>query len=699
MSDLRRLALALALAVLGVVGPAQAAPSADLISVDASAPVARFAARTAFGASLDGGQRGEVMPIYARRNIALMRSAGLPRVSYRLRTELGIEAWHWTARGRWSDAARRQGYWTGDASARPSQALTYGYRLPRRGDTIDQANNAGYSRLDDGDARTVWKSNPYLDSHVSGGPTSSSQWVVMELDQAAQINAVRIAWGQPYARRYAVQYWDGADEYDPDGRWTTFPKGAVEGGQGGEVLLTLAPAPIQTRFLRLLLLEGSQTALPGSRDPRDRAGYAVAELSAGVLDARGRLSDVIRHGAGRDRQTVMHVSSTDPWHRASDIDRDLEQAAPDLLVRSGVTNGLPLMVPVGVLYDTPDNAIAELRYLRRSGVPLAQVELGEEPDGQMVSPADYGALYLTFHDRLRAVFPHLVLGGPSLQSGASDTWLDPNPNRSWNGQFIAYLRERRRLADLEFFSFELYAFDDICGPLPDKLRRQSRMMDDLFARLESEGVPRNIPWIISEYGFSAYSGRAMVELPSALLNADIVAGFLTRGGSAAYLFGYGPNVPINQHLACAGQGNMMLWQADQTGAARWPMPSYFGARMMTRDWAQAGTGSNVLYRASSLLRDPQGVPLVTAYPLRRPDGQWAVMLINRSADPIRATLRFHPGAGSGPVRVAQYGPAQYAWNPRTARPDRTRPPVQFSRPDWGAPLDLPGLSMTVVRGP
>ena len=690
---------AIVLASVGGAWPAPAAPVADHVTIYASTPIARFSSRATFGASLDGGERGEILPIYTPHNIAAMRSAGLPRVSYRLRTELGIEAWHWNERGSWSDPARQQGYWTGDDVFRPGAALTYGYKLPRRGDTIDQANNAGYSRLDDGDDEAFWKSNPYLDPKFSKAPAASPQWVVMELDEPAEVDAVRIAWRAPYARAYAVQHWIGKDEYDPAGRWVTFDNGQVQDGRGGEVTLKLGAAPVRAKFLRLLLQASSYTPAPGAADPRDAVGYAIAEIGAGLLGADGVLHDVIRHGASREAQTVMHVSSTDPWHRASDLDLDLEQVAPDLMVRSGVTNGLPLMVPVGVLYDTPENAAAELRYLRNAGVPFTQVELGEEPDGQLVSPADYGALYLAFHDALRPAFPGVAFGGPSLQSGVTDSWLDSDPDRSWNGQFVAYLKARGRLGDLGFFSFERYPFDDICGSLPDKLLEQSQMMDELFRRVTAEGVPTTIPWIITEYGFSAFSGRAMVELPSALLNADMVADFLSRGGAAAYLFGYGPNVPINQHLACAGQGNMMLWQADENGQARWPMPALFGARMMTQDWAQPGDGINSLYRAASSVKDAEGTPLVAAYPLRRPDGDLALLLINRSPDPIRAQVGFkgRPAVAGG-VRVTQYSPRQYAWDDRRLKPARDLPPARFALPGWAAPIDLPGLSLTVVRG-
>jgi hypothetical protein len=76
-----------------------------------------------------------------------MRAAGLSRLTYRLRTEVGIESWHWNPEGRWSDSAHAQGYWISDSASRRLITLTHGYRLPRRGNSIDQADNTGYSRL------------------------------------------------------------------------------------------------------------------------------------------------------------------------------------------------------------------------------------------------------------------------------------------------------------------------------------------------------------------------------------------------------------------------------------------------------------------------------------------------------------------------------------------------------------------------
>ena len=145
-------------------------------------PANRFTPAHALGAAVDGHDKGVIDLQLTSPNIQAMLSAGFKSLSYRLRTELANDAWHWNPQGSWSDTSRRQGYWTSDdKSAKPIQ-LSYGYRLPRRGNTIDQANDDGYSRLDDGDQQSFWKSNPYLDRTFTAESNSlHQQWIVIEL--------------------------------------------------------------------------------------------------------------------------------------------------------------------------------------------------------------------------------------------------------------------------------------------------------------------------------------------------------------------------------------------------------------------------------------------------------------------------------------------------------------------------------------
>ncbi|HVZ29220.1 MAG TPA: discoidin domain-containing protein [Asticcacaulis sp.] len=676
---------------------AVSAQAGDIV-IDTRHPIQTFRPDEAFGAALDGMGKDEVAQLYTPHNVAAMTKAGLKPVTYRLRTELGIEAWHWNEQGTWSDPAHQQGYWTSsDHSGKPI-LMTHGYALPRRGDTVDNANELSWSMLDDGDEGTFWKTNPYLDKTYTHLDSNRPQWAIVDLGADTTVDAAKIVWAEPYAVTYAVQYWVGIDQYDPAGKWVDFSGGRVTDGKGGTAVLKLTPA--KTHYVRLKLEQGSGTAPEVSTDIRDRLGFAVRELYVGSTGADGQFHDAIHHAPKASTQSFVVTSSSDPWHRAVDRDDELEQPGIDLLYKSGLTQGLPMMIPVGAVYDTPDNAAALIRYVKSKHYPVMGVELGEEPDGQLMSGIDYADLYIQAADAVHSADPSLRLGGPSLQDAIADAYMEDEADKSFTSQFVKRLDARGRLKDLNFFTFERYPFDDTCPSAGSLLIKQGEGMDQLMARLDRDGVPRSVDWIITEYGFSAFGGRVEVEVPSALMNADIAAGFLSRGGKAAYMFGYGPNIPLAAPKPCGGYGTMMLQQADSKGQARDNMPAFWGAQMLSQDWLQSGHGAHVLYPVTTDIHDAKGQPLVTAYAVKRPDGRMAVMIVNRDPDHAHNIHIRLAGAKRGlkAAMVYQYYPALYKWHPNgdIGRVVRDFAPVK-RQVSAGAAIRLPAMSLTVVR--
>ena len=193
--------LCLAISIGSLTPHAQSALTTIIVRCKFDHPVNRFVPTHTLGAALDGHEKGEIDKMLSRRNIRQMLTAGLKPLSYRLRTELAVEDWHWNAKGAWSEPHVKQGYWTSSSKINGTISLSYGYRLPRRGSTTDQANEDNYSRLDDGKAETFWKSNPYLDQHFTGEQNSKHpQWVVIDLEKEKSIDSIRSPVCTSYAR-------------------------------------------------------------------------------------------------------------------------------------------------------------------------------------------------------------------------------------------------------------------------------------------------------------------------------------------------------------------------------------------------------------------------------------------------------------------------------------------------------------------
>ena len=683
--------------------------SAQTIRVDTGHVANTFVPAQALGAGIDRLPAGAIDKLVNPETVKQVLSAGWQTVTYRQNTELYIEDWHWNPQGTWSDPSGK-GYFTGSSNLGEPIRHSYGYLLPHRGYTRnDGVEGVGYSRLTDGDPNSYWKSNPYLAKPFTGEEDSNyPQWVILDLTNPQPVNAIRIHWAEPYARKYVVQYWNGDDpiKQATRGVWQTFPGGAVTSGKGGVVTLQLTSAPMPIQFVRIWMTESSNTCdTHGSADKRNCLGYGINELYLGTVGSDGEFHDLIRHTPEQD-QTTTYCSSIDPWHEPANLDpKQRDQVGLDLFYSSGYTRGLPAMVPVSVVYGIPEDAAAEIEYLNKRGYPISYIEMGEEPDGQFMLPEDYAALYLQFAAAIHKVDPKAKLGGPVFTGVNKDieVWPDAEGRTSWTGRFIDYLKAHGRLQDLAFFSFEHYPFEP-CKSNWGKLYEEPELVSHIVDVWHEDGVPKEVPLFITESNLSWVDSEAFVDIFGALWLGDYVGSFLTAGGDAIYYFHY---VPPGLGRGCNGSsGTFGMFSANKDLQIQQPLSQYFASQLINLEWVQPGNAEHKLYAASSDVKDPAEHVLVTAYAVLRPDGQWSLMVVNRDQlNAHKVKVEFNDGRSlsyfAAQVARITFGSEQYQWHPDEkgghADPDG---PVARSNVagGQGSVYTLPQASITVLRG-
>jgi hypothetical protein len=665
----------------------------------------------ALGAGIDRLPYGAADKLFVEPMVKQVLSAGWQPVSYRQNTELHMEAWHWNPAGTWSDPSGK-GYFTGSAAPGAFIRHSYGYPLPHRGVTRDDGTDmVGYSRLTDGDKDSYWKSNPYLTQAFTGEDDSlHPQWVFLDLASRQDISAIRIAWAEPYAKKYLVQYWTGEDPIKKPtiGVWQTFPGGAVSDGKGGVTTIQLATTTVSAQWVRVLMTQSSNTCdTHGSADRRNCLGYAIREIYLGTTTSDGKLHDLIRHTPDQD-QTATYCSSADPWHEPSDLDEQAgDQVGFDLFFTGGFTRGLPAMIPIAMLYGTPEDSAAEISYIEKRGYPISYVEMGEEPDGHYTPPEDYAALYLQWATALHKVDPNLKLGGPIFTGVNKDieAWPDAQGKTSWTTRFIDYLRSHERLSDLAFFSFEHYPMEPCKIPW-SSLYDEANLVTHITQVWREDGVPRNVPMFITESNIAWQSEEAYVDIWGALWLADYVGAFLSNGGDAVYFFHY---LPMGVHRGCnESLGTFGLFSTDANLQVEQPLSQYFASQLINLDWVQPGDGAHRLFSAASDIQDGAGHVLVTVYAALRPDGQWSLLVVNKDQENSH-TVRIafdglkSSGGGNfaGPVKMVTFGSAQYQWRPLVGggKADPDGPPARSTiAASPATQYELPAASITVLTG-
>jgi hypothetical protein len=632
-------AMAIASPVCAQAARAQVAEPVATVRVDASPGHAlnSFDPDSSLGSSIDVLSRTGIDKVYSPHIIQESLSAGWGPISYRNNSELRMAAWHWTENGTWSDQAHKSGYFTGSAELKEPTRYILSYALPHRG-----FSTSG-DRSIQGPTLTYWKSNPYLSSKFTGESDAlHPQWVVMDLRSEKAVNAVRIAWASPYATTYRVEYWAGKDALDfdrgPQGEWKTFPSGTLTNATGGTVTLNLAEAPVPAQYFEVGTTDVNNEFIAAAQDSSEKQKFSYC------------------------------TSSIDPWHSVGDVNAGGtgQHSGFDIFFTSGLTNNLPALIPVTMLYGTPNDAAAQIAYIEKRGYPIAGIEMGEEPDGKHAMPEDYGALYLQWATAIHKVDPTLKLGGPVFEGVNEDitVWPDSQGRKSWMGRFVAYLKAHGRSSDLSFVSFEHYPFEP-CTITWKTLYQEPQLTKHILEVWRADGVPKNVPLMITEDHLAPSLTGPMSTIFAALWLADNVGSFFEAGGAAFY---HSPIQPEPVRESCLGWATWSNFVSDRDYNITGYTSLYFAAHLINMEWVQHRSGVHYMFPSSVGVKDNEGNALVTSYAVHRPDQQWAVMLVNRNED-TQHTVRIvfcdsknkRKASFSGPVTLVTFGSEQYVW--------------------------------------
>jgi hypothetical protein len=684
--------------------PPDATPTT--VRVDTSHAINSFDPDRALGSSIDVLSRTGIDRVYTPHIVQESLSAGWGPISYRNNSELRMAAWHWTENGTWSDPAHKSGYFTGSTELKEPLKYILSYALPHRGFATSGDHPVPGPNL------TYWKSNPYLTSKFTGESDAlHPQWVVVDLKTEKPVSALRIQWENPYAVSYQVEYWTGADALDfddgPNGEWHPFPSGVQKAARGGTVTLKLAATPVPTRFLRVLMTQSSNTCDEhGSQDVRNCVGYAIQQISAGTLEKGGAFFEVSK--APTEPLTTYCASSIDPWHSAADANSNgtYEHSGFDIFFTSGLTNNLPAMIPVTMLYGTPEDAAAEIAYVEKRGYQVAYIEMGEEPDGKHALPEDYAALYLQWATAIHKVDPALKLGGPIFEGVNQDirVWPDAKRRTSWMGRFVDYLKEHGRLSDLAFVSFEHYPFH-ACKITWETLYSEPQLMKHILQVWRDDGVPKDVPLMVTESHLAASLSGPMSTIFAGLWLADNVGSFFEGGGA---LFTHSPIQPQGIQNSCLGWASWSNFVSDENYEIKGYTSLYYAAHMINLEWVQHRSGVHQMFATASDIKDGEGNQLVTSYAVHRLDGNWSLMLVNRDqTNPHAVRVVFENGSKAGtasfggPVTFVTFGSEQYVWinDGPNSHPDPDNPPVATTvNATPQTTFTLPKASITVLRG-
>jgi hypothetical protein len=283
-------------------------------------------------------------------------------------------------------------------------------------------------------------------------------------------------------------------------------------------------------------------------------------------------------------------------------------------------------------------------------------------------PEDYAALYVQWAKALHKLDPTLKLGGPSFQGVNEDikVWPDAAGQTSWVVRFLDYLKKHDAMKDLTFFSFEHYPNGGCTSPW-QRLYDEPHVVSHIMDVWHKDGIPADMPMFITETNLSPAASETYLDIFSGLWLADFIGTFTNSGGKGVYYFHY---LPIQMEHGCNdSQGTFGMFTVDEDYKIKQRLAQFYVAQLINLEWVQPGTGSHDVFASKSDIDDGAGHQMVTAYTVKRPDGQWSVMLVNRDQETAHKVKVSFDGAAraansfSGPVNISTFGREQYLWHP------------------------------------
>jgi len=220
-----------------------------------------------------------------------------------------------------------------------------------------------------------------------------------------------------------------------------------------------------------------------------------------------------------------------------------------------------------------------------------------------------------------------------------------------------------------------------------------------------DGVPQNVPLMVTENHLSWQLTGPMTTIFAALWLADNVGSFFEGGGAAFY---HSPIQPQTVNNTCLGWSSWSNFVSNENYEIKGYTSPYYAAHMINLEWVQHRSGVHQMFPASTDIKDAEGNLLVTVYAVHRPDGNWSLMLVNRDESNSHAVrIAFenaaekHSSSFFGNISWTSFGSDQYVWinDGPNSHPDPNLPPAAKSL-DANAQtiFTLPKASITVLRG-